>query len=160
VDTISKSYKDTFRLGKIIAKHLKPNDIICLSGKLGSGKTVLAKGIASGLGIEAFKVTSSSFVIVRTHLEGKLPFYHFDLYRIKEIGDILALGYEDYLFAEGVSVIEWAERLKYLVPKESLMVKLDYYGEAKRKIKFYASGLRYKELLKNIHEDIGNRDNN
>jgi tRNA threonylcarbamoyladenosine biosynthesis protein TsaE len=90
---ISRSFKETLKIGGIIAKYLKPQDIICLSGKLGSGKTVLAKGIASGLGIEVFNVTSSSFVLIREHLKGRLPFYHFDLYRLKAARDISVLGY-------------------------------------------------------------------
>ena len=144
------------RVGRAIAKYLKPQDIICLSGELGSGKTVLAKGIASGLKIGAFDITSPSFVIMRPHLQGKLPFYHFDLYRLKDAQDISALGYEEYFYGEGVSVIEWPEKLGCLIPEECLKVELSYQGEFKRKLKFYAQGERYKALLKNIHENIGN----
>ncbi len=149
---ISHSFKETLKFGKFIAKHLKPADVICLSGELGSGKTVLAKGIASGLGIETSKITSSSFILIREHLQGRLPFYHFDFYRLKEAQDISALGYEEYFYGDGVSVIEWPERLKYLIPKEHLKIELSYQGEFKRGLKFYAQGLRYKELLKDIHE--------
>ena len=161
---ISHSFKETLKFGKFIAKYLKSADVICLSGELGSGKTVLAKGIASGLGIETSKITSSSFILIREHLQGRLPFYHFDLYRLKEAQDIFHLGYEDYLYGDGVSVIEWPERLKYLIPKEHLKVELSYQGEFKRVLKFYAQGLRYKELLKEIRESryklLGNRKMN
>jgi len=156
MEIISHSLKETLRLGRLIAKYLKPQDIICLSGELGSGKTVLAKGIASGLGIDISKVTSSSFILIREHLQGKLPFYHFDLYRLKEARDISSLGYEEYFYGDGVSVIEWPERLRYLTPKERLLVELSYQGEFKRGLKFYVQGLRYKELLKNIRENISN----
>jgi tRNA threonylcarbamoyladenosine biosynthesis protein TsaE len=114
----------------------------------------LTKGIALGLGIDISKVTSSSFVLIREHLEGKLPLYHLDLYRLKETQDISSLGCEEYFYGEGVSVIEWSERLKYLTPKECLKIELSYRGELKRALKFYASGKRFKELLKKIDENI------
>jgi tRNA threonylcarbamoyladenosine biosynthesis protein TsaE len=156
MEIISGSVKETLKVGRLIAKYLKPQDIICLSGELGSGKTVLTKGIASGLGIEAFNVTSSSFILIREHLKGKLPFFHFDLYRLKAAQDIFALGYEEYFYANGVSVIEWPERLGCLMPKEYLKVELSYRGKFKRGLKFQALGSRYKELLREINENIGN----
>lgn len=155
MQVISHSFQETLKIGRAIARYLKPQDIICLNGELGSGKTVLAKGIASGLKIKAFDVTSSSFVIIRQHLQGKLPFYHFDLYRLKGSQDISALGYEEYFYGSGVSVIEWPKKLGCLMPKECLTIELSYQGELKRKLRFYAQGERYKELLKNIHENIG-----
>jgi tRNA threonylcarbamoyladenosine biosynthesis protein TsaE len=155
MQVISRSFFDTIRIGKVIAKYLAPKDIICLSGELGSGKTVLAKGIAQGLRIGAFDVTSSSFVIMRQHLNGRIPFFHFDLYRLKNIRDISTLGYEEYFYGEGVSVIEWPEKLGCFSPKECLTVELNYEGEfKKRRLKFKAQGERYKALLKNIHENI------
>lgn len=142
-------------MGASLAKYLEPGDIICLKGNLGSGKTTLTKGIASGLGVNKAKVTSSSFVLIRQHLEGRLPLFHLDLYRLQEVGDIAALGYEEYFYDKGVSVIEWAENLDCLMPKEHLMVELAYGREDdKRVLKFLARGLRYKELLRRFDEDI------
>lgn len=155
MEIISGSVKETLKLGKLIARHLKPQDIVCLSGGLGAGKTVLTKGIASGLGIEAFNVTSSSFVLIREHLKGKIPFFHFDLYRLKAAQDISTLGYEEYFYGNGVSVIEWPERLGPLMPKEYLKVELTYRGGSKRGLKFCAAGSRYKKLLQDINENIG-----
>ncbi|MBN2830837.1 MAG: tRNA (adenosine(37)-N6)-threonylcarbamoyltransferase complex ATPase subunit type 1 TsaE [Candidatus Omnitrophica bacterium] len=151
---ISRSVSDTAKIGRVIAKYLVPKDIICLSGELGSGKTVLTKGIAQGLKIDAFDVTSSSFVIIRRHLTGRLPFFHFDLYRLKDTRDIPALGYEEYFYGEGVSVIEWPQKLGCFIPKECLTIELSYAGEFKRKLRFRAEGERYKALLKNIRENI------
>jgi len=153
---ISSSPKETIKIGRVIAGFLKAQDIICLSGELGCGKTILAKGIAAGLKIKAFDVTSSSFVIIRAHLNGKLPFYHFDLYRLKDVRGISSLGFEEYLYGEGVSVIEWPENLGCLVPKEYLKVELIHQNEFTRKINFSAQGKRYKLLLRNIYENIGN----
>ncbi len=145
---ISKSVNETIKIGKVIARNLKSGDIICLFGELGSGKTVLVKGVAYGLGIKRDKIISPSFVLIREHHQGKLPLYHFDLYRLKSPSAILGLGYEEYFYDEGVTVIEWADRLKYLLPKEYLKINLEVIGETKRKIEITSFGKRYKKLLK------------
>ena len=149
---VSKSVSETLDIGSKIAKNLKRGDIICLFGELGSGKTVLTKGIAEGLGIKKKEVISPSFILIRQHSKGKLPLYHFDLYRLKELKDILALGYEEYFFDEAVVVIEWAGRLKYLLPKEFLKIELFVKANSKRHLEFTAIGARYKELLKKTCE--------
>jgi tRNA threonylcarbamoyladenosine biosynthesis protein TsaE len=154
MEVISKSVSETLNMGRKIAKSLKRGDIICLFGELGSGKTLLTKGIAEGLGIKTEEVISPSFVLIRQHVKGKLPLYHFDLYRLKDPKDILALGYEEYLFDDAVAVIEWADRLKCFLPKEFLKVELSFKTDSKRRIKFVAFGARFKELLKEIHENI------
>lgn len=151
---ISKSVKETLKLGVSLARHLEPGDIICLKGDLGSGKTALTKGIAAGLGIEKSKVASSSFVLIRRHQEGRLPLFHFDLYRMKSPADIACLGYEEYFYGDGVSVIEWVERLKCLMPKEHLMVKLTYCPGNTRIFEFSGKGSRYKDLIRSLREDI------
>src|SRR3989338_4308854 len=112
MELISKSVNQTKNIGRVIAKHLASADIICLFGELGSGKTMLAKGIARGLKINESKVISPTFVLIREHSKGILPLYHFDLYRLKNECEIVAIGYEEYLYGDGVSVIEWADRLK------------------------------------------------
>jgi tRNA threonylcarbamoyladenosine biosynthesis protein TsaE len=151
---ISHSVNETLNIGKIIAKHLKKGDIICLFGQLGSGKTVLTKGIASGLGIKTNKITSPSFVIIHPYLEAKIPFYHFDLYRLKAHQDILALGYEEYLYNEAIKVIEWAESLGILLPREFLKIELYIKADQQRLLKFSAQGQHYKKLLHKINENL------
>ncbi|MDD2679374.1 MAG: tRNA (adenosine(37)-N6)-threonylcarbamoyltransferase complex ATPase subunit type 1 TsaE [Candidatus Omnitrophica bacterium] len=151
---ISQSVKDTLHLGRLLARLLTAGDIICLTGELGSGKTVFTKGIAEGLGVNQAKVTSSSFILIRQHLEGKVPLYHFDLYRLQKPGDLAAVGYEEYLYDEGVAVIEWAEKLDCLMPREHLMVELSYRGENKRLLKFSATTPRYKKLLRVLNENL------
>ncbi len=117
-------------------------------GQLGAGKTVLAKGIALGLGIAQDKIVSPTFVLVRQQIgKYKFPFYHFDFYRLNNPADILALGYEEYFYAEGVTVIEWPERLSYLLPKDFLKIELSLKSDSQRLIKCIAFGKRYKELL-------------
>jgi tRNA threonylcarbamoyladenosine biosynthesis protein TsaE len=152
MEIISKSVKDTLDIGKVIAKNLQKGDIICLFGELGSGKTVLTKGIAGGLGIEKSRIVSPSFVLIRQHNSAKLPLYHFDLYRLKDPKDIVTIGYEEYLYDDGISVIEWADRLKYILPKEFLKIELFIKSKKQRLLKFKAFGNRYKELLERIHE--------
>jgi len=151
---ISNSVNETVKLGQVIARNLKPGDIICLFGQLGSGKTVFTKGIAQGMGIKKNMVSSPSFVLLRQHTKGRLPLYHFDLYRLKDLGDILGLGYEEYLYDKGVTIVEWADRLKYLLPQEYLKIKLSLKKDSQRLLEFIPVGRRYKELLKGIRENL------
>lgn len=153
---ISNSVRDTLKIGRKIAKSLKKGDIICLFGQLGSGKTVLTKGIALGLGIDNKRIISPSFILIRQYGQGKLPFYHLDLYRLKAAKDILVLGYEEYLYDDGVTVIEWADRLKYLLPKEYLKIELCIKGIKERLLIFSAFGERHRELLSEIRLTILN----
>jgi len=150
---ISKSVNNTLAIGRAISKNLQLGDIICLFGQLGSGKTVLTKGIAAGLGLSKDKIISPTFVLIREY-KAKLPFYHFDLYRLKEPRDILNLGYEEYLYDDGITVIEWADRLKYLLPREYLKVELFIKSDSQRLIKFTAIGKRHRELLGNLYKGI------
>lgn len=154
MEILSQSVNQTIKIGRIIARNLKSGDIICLFGELGSGKTVLVKGIAQGLGIKRDEVISPSFVLIRQHHQGKLPLYHFDLYRLKTASAILGLGYEEYFYDQGASVIEWADRLKYLLPQNFLKIELSYKSDTQRLLNFTAIGSRYKELLKKIHKEI------
>ncbi len=155
MEITSDSVQKTLGIGKLIARNLNKGDIVCLFGGLGSGKTVLTKGIGSALGVDKHLVTSPTFVLIRQY-EAKIPIYHFDLYRLNRPEDILDLGYEKYLFDEGISVIEWADKLGGLLPREFLKIELRVTGEKKRHLKISASGARYKKLLEDIHENSGN----
>ncbi len=150
---LSHSPKETIKLGKILAGKLGKGDIVCMFGNLGSGKTVLAKGIAEGLGIKTKEVISPTFVLMRQY-DAKIPLSHFDLYRLDDPKDVFFLGYEEYFYGDGITVIEWADRLKYLLPKEYLRVELSVASSMHRNIKFIGKGLRYKELAKRINENI------
>ncbi|MFA5114932.1 MAG: tRNA (adenosine(37)-N6)-threonylcarbamoyltransferase complex ATPase subunit type 1 TsaE [Candidatus Omnitrophota bacterium] len=150
----SSSVRDTLNLGRRIAGLSRPGDIVCLFGGLGSGKTVLTQGIAWGLGVSKEEVISPTFVLLRQYQDARLPLYHFDLYRLKGDNDVLALGYEEYLYGSGISVIEWASRLKYLLPKQYLEVELLIKGPKQRSIKLHAHGSRYRQLLKELYAHI------
>lgn len=150
---VSCSVSQTLKIGRLIAQHLESQDIICLFGPLGAGKTVLTKGIAQGLGINPDKIISPSFVLIRQYAQAKLPFFHFDLYRLKAPEDILGLGYEEYLYGEGISIIEWADKLEYLLPEEYLKIELCIRVDLRRLLKFSAFGSRYRELLQEIRDE-------
>jgi len=150
----SSSERETLHIGKSISALLHKGDIVCLFGELGSGKTVLAKGIARGLGVEE-EVISPTFVLMRPYLKARLPFFHFDLYRLAEARDIMNIGYEEYFYDDGVTVIEWADRLRFLMPQDCLKAELSLKGSSARQLKFSASGSRYNALLEKMREDIG-----
>lgn len=152
---ISDSPPKTRQIGKILAENLKKNDIILLFGELGSGKTVLTQGIAMGLGIKRGLVVSPSFVIIRKYTGRRLSLNHFDLYRLQKIGDILALGYEEYFYDDAATVVEWAQRLKGLLPKEHLKIEFSIKGDTERGLKFSAFGRRYQALLSRIQKTLG-----
>ena len=153
MEIISGSVRKTIAVGKFISRNLEKGDIVCLFGELGSGKTVLAKGISSGLGVRQESVTSPTFVLIRQY-KARIPVFHFDLYRLVCPEDILDLGYEEYLFGEGISIIEWADRLGKLLPSEFLKVQLKVAGENKRQLKISARGTRYKKIMGMLRENF------
>ena len=137
------------RLGKKLAVLLSKGDIVCLFGDLGSGKTVFTKGIAGGLSIRKDAVNSPTFVLMNEY-KGKLPLYHFDLYRLDNPQEIAGIGYEDFLYGEGVAVIEWAEKLQTLLPKEFLRVQFFTVNENERRIELSAVGKRAVTILNRL----------
>ena len=149
INVLSKSTDQTLELGEKLAKHLRKGDIVCLEGDLGSGKTTLIKGIAKGLHIAPEKVNSPTFVLMNAY-HGRLPLYHFDLYRLEAVHEISSIGYEEFLYGDGVAVIEWAERLGQLTPKEYLRIELAHKGENQRLIKIFPAGTRYSQLVDSL----------
>jgi tRNA threonylcarbamoyladenosine biosynthesis protein TsaE len=116
--------EETFLLGKRIGEQAKAGQIYTLNGDLGVGKTVFTQGVAAGLGI-AEAVSSPTFTIVQTYEEGRLPFYHFDVYRIGDIEEMEEIGYDDYFFGEGICLIEWAELIEEIIPKNSISITIE-----------------------------------
>ena len=116
--------EETFKLGVKIGEQAKPGEIYTLNGDLGVGKTVFTQGVARGLGIEE-PVNSPTFTIVQVYEEGKMPFYHFDVYRIGDIEEMEEIGYDDYFFGNGVCLIEWAELIQELLPKQIISVTIE-----------------------------------
>ena len=116
--------KDTYELGEKIGQMAKPGMVISLTGDLGVGKTVFTQGLAKGLGIEE-PVNSPTFTIVQVYQEGRLPLYHFDVYRIGDIEEMDEIGYEDYFYGEGVCLIEWADLIREILPEQMCRVTIE-----------------------------------
>ncbi len=120
----SYSEKDTYNLGLSMGRAAGPGQVYTLLGDLGTGKTVFTKGLAEGLDITE-PVSSPTFTIVQIYEEGRLPFYHFDVYRIGDIEEMDEIGYEDYVYGQGVSLIEWADLIKEILPEHYTEVKIE-----------------------------------
>lgn len=122
---VMKNEEDTREFGIELAKKLKQGDVIALIGDLGTGKTTLTKSIAEGLGISEM-ITSPTFTIVQEYTEGRIPLYHFDVYRISDLEEMYELGYEEYFFGQGVCVVEWADQIIELLPEDSIVIRIEY----------------------------------
>lgn len=120
----TRSPEETFALGEKIGRTALPGQIYTLTGDLGVGKTVLTQGVAAGLEIRE-AVSSPTFTIVQVYEEGRLPFYHFDVYRIGDIEEMEEIGYDDYFFGNGVCLIEWAELIADILPEEHISIKIE-----------------------------------
>ena len=119
----SNSAEETFRLGEKIGQEAQAGQVFCLYGDLGVGKTVFTQGLAKGLGIDD-AVQSPTFTIVREYEEGRLPFYHFDVYLIGDIEEMDEIGYEYYVYGEGVCLIEWADLIKEILPDHYTRIEI------------------------------------
>jgi tRNA threonylcarbamoyladenosine biosynthesis protein TsaE len=140
----SSSAEETRKLGKRLGALLKAGDYVGLSGQLGAGKTLFARAIAEGLGVNVDDVSSPTFSIVQTY-KGRSPLHHVDLYRLESLDELTATGFFD--LETGVSVVEWAEKIPAAIPKECLRLSFSVLGETQRQIDAAAFGDRHKALL-------------
>jgi len=124
-EVLIKNEEDTRRFGHELASRLKPGDVVALIGDLGTGKTTLTKYIAEGLGITEM-ITSPTFTIVCEYHSGRLPLYHFDVYRIDDPDDMFEIGADEYFYGNGVCVVEWADQIAELLPDETICVFMEY----------------------------------
>ena len=153
MEFIVNSVDKTFEIGEKIGSLAKSGDIFCLTGDLGTGKTHITKGIAKGLGVKE-NITSPTFNIVNEYHDGRLTLYHFDVYRVNDPDEIYAIGFDEYIFSDGVSIIEWANYIESLIPDEYVHIsisKLPELGENFRKIKITCYGKKY-DYLKEVQE--------
>ena len=120
----SFSSEETAKLGRKIGKLVQPGDIICLNGDLGVGKTVFTQGIADGLEIDD-SICSPTFTLIQEYEQGRIPLYHFDVYRISGPWDMDDLGYEDYFFGDGVCLVEWGCLIEELLPDNTIMITIE-----------------------------------
>ena len=145
------SVKETIAIGKKLGKLMSPGDVIYLTGELGAGKTCFVKGIAEGLGIRGKDITSPTFIIINEY-KGKIPLYHIDLYRIGVIDDLRDIGMDEIVYGKGVTAIEWAERIKDVLPDERLDITLKWVDDKTRSIEIRAFGHHHKEILDKLGE--------
>ena len=116
--------EETFEVGRKIGMNAKPGQIYTLTGDLGVGKTVFTQGVAAGLGITE-PVNSPTFTIIQEYEDGRLPFYHFDVYRIGDLEEMEEIGYDDYFFGQGICLIEWAELIEEILPEKRIEVIIE-----------------------------------
>ena len=119
----TNSAEETFAAGRRLGLSARPGEIYTLNGELGVGKTVFTQGMAAGLGITE-TVNSPTFTIVQIYEKGRLPFYHFDVYRIGDLEEMDEIGYEDYFYGNGICMIEWADRIRELIPADAKNIKM------------------------------------
>ena len=120
----SFSEKDTYLLGDKIGKEASPGSVFALLGDLGVGKTVFTQGVAKGIGIRD-SICSPTFTIVQVYEEGRLPFYHFDVYRIGDVEEMDEIGYEDYFYGDGVCFVEWANLIEEIMPQNTVWIRIE-----------------------------------
>ncbi len=150
---VTSSHEQTWRIGQMLGSRLEPGDIVCLYGDLGAGKTSFSYGIALGLEVKDQYITSPTFTFVNEY-KGRIPFYHIDLYRLKDPEELEGIGFEEYIDSDGVTVIEWAERAEDELPEDRLSVYLSYVDEHSREIGFLAEGERYEKLLNDLSNEL------
>ena len=148
LEMVSNSAAQTRNMGMKLGKLAAAGDVILLVGPLGAGKTCLTQGIARGLGIHEY-TASPSFVLVREY-RGRLPLYHIDLYRLDRLEEIADLGLDDYLYGNGVSVVEWADKGLAALPFDHMIIEMHYLGQTRRRLTFSPTGARYGDMLSRL----------
>lgn len=133
---LSGTPEETIQIAKEYAKTVNPGDVICLKGNLGAGKTQFVRGFVQGLGLAGDVVSSPTFTIINEY-DGELPVYHFDCYRLEHVEEAVEIGSEEYLYGDGVCLIEWPDRISELLPPSSKHVTFSIIGKTEREIIFH-----------------------
>jgi len=130
---ISHSENETIKLGEEFSHRLQPGSVVALYGDLGSGKTRFTKGISRGLGVKE-TVTSPTFTIINEHRNGRIPLFHFDCYRLRSIAELEEIGFDEYIYGEGVCVLEWADMITERLPEHRFDVRCSYASDDSERI--------------------------
>lgn len=139
MEFISKSEKDTSKIAKKFEKCLKGGEVVVLNGDLGAGKTTFTKALCKALKVKE-NVTSPTFTLMNIYTSGRLPLYHFDMYRLEDESEAQELGLNDFFYSNGVCMIEWAENIKNLLPKKLITINIEKLGETSRKFEILGLG--------------------
>ena len=146
IEIISNSAAQTIEIARLIGEKLKDGDLLALSGELGSGKTCFTKGLAKGLGVsEEYQITSPTFTLINEY-PARCKLYHFDVYRLSGYSELEDLGYEEYFAGNGVVVVEWADKIDKIIPRDSIFINFEYVDENRRKMIVRGLKSRLSEL--------------
>ena len=149
MEIVLKGLRETKEFGIRFGKLLKAGDVVCLNGDLGAGKTTLTKSIGIGLGVDDY-ITSPSFALINEYT-GRIPLYHFDVYRLDNVEELYDLGFDEYFYGRGVSIIEWAEKIKILLPEERIVLDINQGIDiSERRINITSYGNRYEDIIKEL----------
>ena len=146
IEIISNSAAQTIEIARLIGEKLKDGDLLALSGELGSGKTCFTKGLAKGLGVsDKYQITSPTFTLINEY-PARCKLYHFDVYRLSGYSELEDLGYEEYFAGNGVVVVEWADKIDKIIPRDSIFINFEYVDENSRKMIIRGLKSRLNEL--------------
>ncbi len=152
MEIVLKGLRQTKEFGIRFGKLLKAGDVVCLNGDLGAGKTTLTKSIGIGLGVDDY-ITSPSFALINEYT-GRIPLYHFDVYRLDNVEELYDLGFDEYFYGRGVSIIEWAEKIKILLPEERIVLDINQGIDiSERRINITSYGNRYEDIIKELESN-------
>jgi len=151
----SNSVEETLAIGECLGRLASPGDFIALTGDLGSGKTHFAQGVARGLGVDPRVCVASPSYTLLNEYNGRIPLYHFDLYRLGGDADILGLGFDEYFYGRGLCLVEWADRLVFEFPDEYLKIVFLCSGDTSRTLELIPCGGRYEKLARELASDCG-----
>jgi tRNA threonylcarbamoyladenosine biosynthesis protein TsaE len=171
VTITSRTPRQTEEIGSLLGNTLAAGDVIALAGELGTGKTTLVRGMARGIGLDEGEIASPSFTLVNVYAGGALPkaegaplgralakgplhLFHIDLYRLTDEHELIAIDYDEYLQADGVVVIEWADRIPQAIPADALWIRLRYLGGDCREMVLQAHGERYKMMIEELQRKV------
>ena len=149
----SHNLNETQQLGAVLEKYIPDGAVVSLLGALGAGKTALVRSIASAGGEDPQDISSPTFVLIQEYTSGRRPIYHFDAYRIADDDEFLELGPEEYFDSNGVTFIEWADRVINCLPEDYIQISVEHTGDASRRYKISVIGEQYQNFLKNLADN-------
>lgn len=152
LDIVLRGLEDTNEFGIMLGRAMKKGDILCLNGDLGAGKTTMTKSIGKGLGVEEY-ITSPTFALINQY-SGRIPVYHFDVYRLENADELIDLGFDEYFYGNGVCIIEWADKIEKMIPQERIVIDIEKgSAQDERIVRVSGHGNRYEQIVKELKRD-------